>query len=65
MRCRLKEQAFIDGGLRDPGYEFVLPEGVRGPHRAMRKSFDRIDVLRDSNRLLGEMEDEPLYEEVK
>jgi hypothetical protein len=69
-RVRLTAPAQVDGGLREPGYEFVLPldadgKEMRGPHTSRRVSHDRIDVNEDSNRILGELVDEPLFEVVE
>jgi hypothetical protein len=64
MRIRLLEQAEVDGALREAGYEYDLPDGVKGPHRVERISHDKIEVLNDSNRILGEHKDVPLYEVV-
>jgi hypothetical protein len=64
--CRLKTKALIDGAVRDPGYVFTLPDGVRGPHRAVAASHDRIDYDIangiDANRILPTTMDEPLYD---
>lgn len=65
MRVRLTAPAQVDGALREPGYEFDLPDGVKGPHTTRRLSHDTIDVADDSNRILGKLEDMPLYEIVE
>src|SRR5258707_2610428 len=57
-RYRLLARAEIDGAIRDPGYLFTLPDGVRGPHRTVQSA---------SHGALGHgvYRDEPLYAEVK
>jgi hypothetical protein len=63
---RLKERCFLLGRRYMAGETVRLPEGMMGPHRAVRKSQDRIDYsidpAIDANRIPGEMVDEPLYE---
>jgi hypothetical protein len=64
QRCRLNVRAQMHGAVRDPGYEFILPTGKLGPHKASRIGFERI------NNAMGEHAhvdvdrgvDEPLYE---
>lgn len=64
-RCRLTAPAQMDGALREPGYEFTLEGDALGPHTTRRVSHDTIDVLQDSNRILGKLVNEPLYEVVE
>ncbi len=69
MKIRLTEPCFFNNHLHQAGDVIDLPEGVRGPHRAVRKSHDRIDYSEDppidANRALGQLDDVPLYEIVK
>jgi hypothetical protein len=69
QRIRLLSPAFIGNHLYEREEIVGLPDGVKGPHRTVAKSHDRIsygtDPAIDANRLLGEVEDVPLYEEVK
>lgn len=64
QRCILKTRAQMDGAIRDPGYVFVLPNGIRGPHRATRASHEQINNASglyeryDADR----GQDEPLYD---
>jgi hypothetical protein len=62
----LKECCYIAGRMHMAGETVRLPDGVLGPHRAVRKSADRIDYsidpAIDANRIPGEMVDEPMYE---
>jgi hypothetical protein len=66
MRIRLKETCQFGGRLCEAGEIVALPDGVKGPHRATRKSQDRIDYGTKpplyANRILGEIEDVPLYD---
>jgi hypothetical protein len=66
IRIRLKETCQFGGRLCAAGEVVLLPDGVKGPHRATRKSQDRIDYRTsppiDANRILGEIEDVPLYD---
>jgi hypothetical protein len=68
MRIRLKEACQFGGRLCAAGEVVTLAEGVRGPHRAVRKTQDRIDYGTsppiDANRILGDVVDVPLYDEV-
>jgi hypothetical protein len=68
MRIRLKEACQFGGRLCAAGDVVTLAEGVRGPHRAVRKTQDRIDYGTsppiDANRILGDVVDVPLYDEV-
>jgi hypothetical protein len=64
-RVRLTAPALVHGALRDTGYEFFLPEGEKGPMRAVRKGHERIDMENDTKRIDAEVVDEPLYEVVK
>jgi hypothetical protein len=63
-RVRLTAQAYLDGALREPGYEFFLPEGEKGPMRTVRRHHERIDVARDNLRIDAASADEPLFEDV-
>lgn len=64
QRCILKTRAQMDGAIRDPGYVFILPTGIRGPHRATRASHEQINNASglyeryDADR----GQDEPLYD---
>lgn len=63
QKVRLTAPAFINGALREAGYEFFLPEGEKGPTQAVRTGHERIDMAKDSlPRLDAEVVDEPLYE---
>ena len=66
MRIRLLTPCFINGTRHNAGDIVVLPDGVRGPHRAIHKTEDRVDYdpANETDRLLAEVEDVPLYEEV-
>jgi hypothetical protein len=65
-RIRLREVCQFGGRLCAAGEVVLLPDGIKGPHRATRKSQDRIDYRTnppiDANRILGEIEDVPLYD---
>ena len=61
---RLLAKAQIDGAVREPGYVFTLPEGVRGPHRTVIDAHDMHDP-KGGERIMGKYRDIPLYEEVK
>jgi hypothetical protein len=67
-RIRLLAPAQIDGQLLPAGSIVTLADGVRGPHRAVHKTHDRIDYGTDpeidANRIAGEIEDQPLYVEL-
>lgn len=63
-RVRLTAPAFMDGALREPGYEFVLPDGDKGPMHTVRELQERIDLARDGRRLDAVAVDKPLYEVV-
>jgi len=69
QRIRLKEAAFIGNHRYEAGEIVTLADGVKGPHRAMRRSHDKIDYGTnppiDANRQVGELEDVPLYDVVK
>lgn len=69
MRIRLKAPFFFTGHLYQPGDVVDLPDGVRGPHRAVQLGPDRIDYDPsnglDANHTPGQIVDEPLYDEVK
>ena len=64
-RIRISTRCHMDGALREPGYETVLPPGVSGPHRTFQPSVDRIDYDPangiDANRLIADTKDIPLY----
>lgn len=66
MRIRLTERCHMMGRIHVAGEIVELPDGTKGPHKTVRTSVDRIDYgttqAVDANRLLGEMEDVPLYE---
>lgn len=62
QRCRLLARAQIAGSLREPFEEFTLPDGVRGPHRTIMRTHEKIDLDNDAKRVLPDHEDEPLYE---
>jgi hypothetical protein len=68
MRIRVKERCHFAGKIYEAGDEVILPEGMKGPHRAVRKSMDRIDYSTDpaidANRAIGDMVDVPLYDVV-
>ena len=49
---KLLAKAQIDGAVRDIGYIFTLPAGVRGPHRSIWSIDD------------GAWIDKPLFEEI-
>ncbi len=61
-RYRLTARAQMDGELRDPGYVFTLPEGVKGPHRAVSAQ----PGANIADRINGDapVVDEPLYREL-
>lgn len=59
-RYRLLARAQIDGAIRDPGYEFMLEDGVRGPHRTALAS----DHGANHTGIPGTLLDIPLYVEV-
>jgi hypothetical protein len=69
MRIRVKEKVQFAGKIYEPGEEIILPDGIKGPHRAVRKTLDRIDYSTDppidANRQIGELEDVPLYDVVE
>lgn len=66
MRIRLKERCFFLGSLYEAGQEIILPEGMKGPMRSVRKSADIVDVTTDppidANHKPGQFEDVPLYD---
>jgi hypothetical protein len=66
MRIRMKEKCFFAGKIYETGDEVILPEGMKGPHRAVRKTVDKIDYSTDpaidANRAIGDMVDVPLYD---
>ena len=62
-KYRLKVSAHVDGHIRESGHVFHLKDGERGPHRTIIKSHDRYNAV-TGDRVLGEYEDVPLYEEV-
>lgn len=65
-RCRLTARAEIDGAIRDPGYVFVLPDGERGPHRAVRAVHPAIHAshVAGHDHDPSEGADEPLFVEL-
>jgi hypothetical protein len=66
MRIRLHEPTIINGHRHARGDIVEIPDGSKGPHRAMRKSADKIDYSTDppidANHVTGEFEDVPLYD---
>lgn len=63
QRCILKTRAQMDGAIRDPGYVFILPTGIRGPHRTTRAVHDRIINTADYEHVDADLgEDMPLYD---
>ncbi len=68
QRIRLHETMFIGGRLYDRGEIVTLPDGAKGPHRAVRISHDKIDYSTDpaidANREIGKLEDVPLFDVV-
>jgi len=66
QRIRIKDRVFFEGRVREPGEEISLPDGVKGPHRAVSHAEDRIDYGTnppiDANRRIGDIEDVPLYD---
>lgn len=69
MRIRLKTKMLFQGRIHNAGELVELPDGVKGPHQARQVTHDKIDYGTnppiDANRILGKIEDVPLYEEVK
>ena len=63
-RYRLTGRAQMHGTVREPGYEFMLEEGERGPMKTLIHGHDVVDVAHDNTRLLGQYEDVPIYEAV-
>jgi len=63
-KYRLLAKAQIDGEVREPGYVFTLPEGVKGPMKTIITKHDQHNPI-GGERILGKYEDIPLYEEVK
>jgi hypothetical protein len=61
MRYRLTEPAQMHGTRRECGYEFTLEEGERGPMRTVVRAHDRLAVLDDNKRILGDYVDVPTY----
>lgn len=68
MRLRLKTKFVYQGRVYQPGEIVDLPDGVRGPHRAVTRTPDAIDFKSrgsdHANHLISEVVDEPLYEEL-
>ncbi len=68
MRIRLKEKCHFAGKVYQAGEELILPDGIKGPHRPVRKTPDRIDYATDppidANRDISTFVDEPLYDVV-
>lgn len=65
-RIKLLERAHVNGRIHEAGEEIVLGDGDPGPHRVERLSEDRIDYSggADAVRIVGEVRDVPLYEEL-
>lgn len=62
-RCRATGHCFVGGRLCEPGDEFTLSAGVRGPHVTHVTAHGHMDVDQDQKRVLPDLHDEPLYEE--
>jgi len=66
QRIRIKEKVFFEGKVYGPGDILTLPDGIKGPHRAISRNEDRIDYGTnppiDANRRIGDIEDVPLYD---
>lgn len=60
-RYRLLGRAEMNGAVREPGYEFSLPEGQLGPHRTVVSSNHGAQIADD---LKTTLVDHPLYEEI-
>lgn len=60
-RCRLTQNAIVDGAARVPGYEFNLAEGDAGPCHTQQVGADRIDTKNDNARIPAETVSVPLY----
>lgn len=67
-KIRLKACAFINNHLCQSGDIVEIDAMDRGPHTTKRLAHDKIDYGQnppiDANRVLGEIEDIPLFEEV-
>lgn len=61
MRCRLMVRCQMHGEIRDPGYVFELPAGVRGPHRTVVASSVGAQIV-DHFAQSSDLVDEPLYQ---
>lgn len=63
-RYKLLTRAFIDGGLREPGYVFTLPDDVRPPHRNRHAGHQDIHgaIGTPTEMHDGVLPDEPLVE---
>lgn len=57
-RYRLLATAQIDGGIREPGYIFTLPDDVKPPHRAVHAHHGNDAPLKDEPlvEFLGDVE---------
>jgi hypothetical protein len=64
-RYRLLARAEMHGEIRDPGYEFSLEEGLRGPHRTI-VADNRGAMIADHDHpdRPQRLVDEPLYVEI-
>ena len=60
-RYRLLARAQFQGAVREPGYEFTLAEGEKGPHRTVVASNHGAAI---ANHKGDELKDEPLYAEI-
>jgi hypothetical protein len=67
QRCILKTRAQIDGAIREPGYQFVLPSGKRGPMRASRAAHEQINQASGLYERIepDRGEDVPLYDVIE
>jgi hypothetical protein len=62
QRCRLLVRAQMNGALCEPGHEFYLADGERGPHQTVVDRHERLDIKNDASRIVPDYVDEPLYE---
>lgn len=60
-RYRLLARAQFQGAVREPGYEFTLADGEKGPHRTVVASNHGASIADHKG---SELKDEPLYAEV-
>lgn len=69
MRIRLKAPFFFNNHLYQPGDVVDLPEGLRGPHRSVQQTPDKIDYDPanglDANHTPGKIADEALYDVIE